>query len=334
MKNNQTFLIIGILFAVVLFTLLGIGLGRYASSVMVTESPNAACAVTMTDVIASAQGDVYNMEGVTDYSEPDFSSLATYSVQGDAITNPTFETVPNDLKDEQKDAALQNEGWELFTDLIPSQDRQMVAQYNTFTDGYSNTLAAVDQVKTDPAQWILEIDIADLKDKDSLLFTMIHEYAHILTLNASQVTPDQEIVDDPYNLDLQASKAAACSNFFTGTGCSYTDSYIHAFYNRFWLDINDEWQKIDALQYGTEDQTPYYDALYKFYKAHQDQFLDDYSTTHPDEDIAEAFAYFVFSPKPTGNSIKDQKVAFFYEYPELVELRANILGSVCTSFPK
>ncbi len=88
MKNNQTFLIIGILIAVVLFTLLGIGLGRYASSVMVAESPNAACAVTMTDVIASAQGDVYNMEGVTDYSEPDFSSLATYSVQGDAIINP------------------------------------------------------------------------------------------------------------------------------------------------------------------------------------------------------------------------------------------------------
>lgn len=242
--------------------------------------------------------------------------------------------LPDDLKDEQKDFALQNEGWKIFTDLIPPQDRQMVAQYNTFTDGYSNTLAAVDQTKADPSQWILEIDIADLEDKDSLLFTMIHEYAHILTLDASQVTPDQEIVEDPYNLDLQASKAAACPYFFTGTGCSYANSYIDAFYNRFWLDINDEWQKIDALQYGTEDLTPYYDGLYNFYKTHQDQFLDDYSVTHPDEDIAEAFAYFVFSPKPTGNSIKEQKVAFFYEYPELVELRANILESVCASYPQ
>jgi hypothetical protein len=333
MKNNQTFIIVGILLAIVLFTLLGTGLGRYASSAMVAKSPNAACAVTMTDIIQSAKGDVYNMEGVTDYTEPDFYDLATYSVQGDAITNPTFGTVPNDLKDEQEDVALQNEGWKIFTDLIQPQDRQMVAQYNTFTDGYSNTLAAVEQTKVNPSQWILEIDIADLEDKDSLLFTMIHEYAHILTLNASQVTPDQEIVDDPTNLDLQASKAAACPNYFTGTGCSYADSYIHTFYNRFWLDINDEWQKIDGLQYGTEDFTPYYDALFKFYKSHQDQFVDDYSTTHPDEDIAESFAYFVFSPKPTGNTVKDLKVAFFYEYPELVELRANILGSVCTSFP-
>lgn len=330
MKNNQTLTTIGILLAIALFALLGITLGRYASSVMAAETPNAACAVTMTEVITSAQGDVYNMEGVTDYSEPDFYDLATYSVQGNAITNPTFESVPNDLKDEQKDSALQNEGWKIFTNLIPPQDRQMIAQYNTFTDGYSNTLAAVDQTKADPSQWILEIDVADLEDKDSLLFTMVHEYAHILTLNASQVTPDQEIVDDPYNLDLQASKAAVCPNFFTGTGCSYKDSYIDAFYNRFWLDINDEWQKIDALQYGTEDLTPYYDALYKFYKAHQDQFLDDYSTTHLDEDIAEAFAYFVFSPKPTGNSIKEQKIAFFYEYPELVNLRENILRGACS----
>jgi hypothetical protein len=331
MKNNQTVTIVGILLAVVLFTLLGIALGRYASSVMVAEAPNATCAVTMTEVIASAQGDVYNMQGATDYSEPDSSSLATYSVQGDAITNPIFDSVPNDLKDEQKDVALQNEGWKIFTNLIPPQDRQMVAQYNVFTDGYSNTLAAVDQTQTDPSKWILEIDIADLEDKDALLFTMIHEYAHILTLNASQVTPDQEIVDDPTNMDLQASKAAACPYYFTGTGCSYPNSYIDAFYNRFWVDINDEWQKIDALQYGTEDLTPYYDALYKFYKAHQDQFLDDYSTTHPDEDIAESFAYFVFSPKPTGSSTKDQKILFFYEYPELINLRQSIIQSSCST---
>jgi hypothetical protein len=332
MKKNLTFLIV--LLAVGFFILLGVALGRYASSVLVAEPPNAACAVTMTDIIQSAKGDVYNMQGVTDYSEPTSYPLVTYSVQGDAIKNPIFASVPNDLKDEQKDSALQNEGWKIFTGLIPPQNRQMVAQYNTFTDGYSNTLAAVDQTKADPSQWVLEIDIADLQDKDSLVFTMIHEYAHILTLNASQVTPDQEIVDEPTNLDLQASKDAACPNYFTGTGCSYADSYIQAFYNRFWLDINDKWQKVDALQYGVDDYTPYYNALYAFYKEHQDQFVDDYSTTHPDEDIAEAFAYFVFSPKQTGNSIRDQKVAFFYQYPELVELRANILGSVCVSFPQ
>lgn len=328
MKKNITFVIV--LFAIGLSVLLGITLGRYSSKILAVETANTTCSIAMTEIIASAQGDVYNMANIPDdYVEPETHYLAVYSVEGDAITEPTFESVPNDLKDEQKDTALQNTAWDVFTALIPSQDRQMVVQYNVFTDGYSNTLAAVDQNHTDPSQWILEIDIADLEDKDALLFTLIHEYAHLLTLNASQVIPDQEIVDDPTNLSLQEKKAAACPTYFTGTGCSYTDSYINMFYNRFWVDIDDEWRKIDALQYGTDD-TLYFDGLYSFYKSHQDQFVDDYSTTHPAEDIAESFAYFVFAPKPTGNSIKEQKIAFFYEYPELIQLRKDILSGACS----
>ena len=329
MKKNQTFILV--LLAVGLFILLGVALGRYAASALVADVPNAACAVTMADIIQSAKGDVYNMAGISDYVEPESYSLATYSVQGDSITKPTYDSVPSDLKDEQKDFALQNEGWKIFTNLIPPQNRQMVAQYNTFTDGYSNTLAAVDQTAGDLSKWVLEIDVADLKDKNSLTFTMIHEYAHILTLNSTQVTPDQKIVNDPTNLDLQTSEAAVCPTYFDGTGCTHANSYLNDFYKRFWVDIKDEWAKVDALQYETDDLTPYYDGLYNFYKVHKDQFVDDYSTTHPDEDIAESFAYFVFSPKPTGSSIKDQKIAFFYEYPELVKLRENILSGACST---
>jgi hypothetical protein len=105
---------------------------------------------------------------------------------------------------------------------------------------------------------------------------------------------------------------------------------MQAFYTRFWLHINEDWEKVDALQYGSEDLNPYYEGLYSFYKSHQDQFVDDYATTHPTEDIAESFAYFVFTPKPNGDSIKEQKIAFFYEYPELVQLRADILGGACS----
>jgi hypothetical protein len=324
MKKNQTFTLV--LFAVVVFFILGIALGKYSSNAMALKTPNVACAVTMTKIIQSAKGDVYNMADVTNYVTPQSYDLASYSVQGDAISNPIFDSVPDNLKAEQKDYIDQKKAWQIFAHLIPIPNREMLAQYKVFTDGYSNTLAAVDQIPADPSKWLLEIDVSDVKDKNALTFTLIHEYA--------QMTPDQEIVDDPTNQDLQKQKAAACPSYFTGMGCSHADSYINAFYNRFWENVNDEWQKVDALQYGTDDQTPYYNGLYAFYKEHQDQFVDDYATTHPDEDIAESFAYFVFSPKPTGNSIKEQKVAFFYKYPELVELRANILDSFCTSLPR
>lgn len=297
----------------------------------VTGVAGDSCAVSMADIMASAQGDVYAMdESASDYAAPDTHYLAFYTVEGDSITDPVLEDVPAELEAQQADSALLNEAWEIFTDLIPADDRAMVSQFNVFTDGFENTLAAVDQRKENPSEWILEIDVSDLQDKDAFVFTMIHEYAHLLTLNASQVAPDQDIVNDPSNLELLKEKAASCPNYFTGNGCSYEDSYIHVFYNRFWLDIQEEWAVIDAMQYNAQDSLAYYEALHSFYQKHRDQFVDDYSVTHPAEDIAEAFAYFVFTSKPAGNSIKEQKIAFFYEYPELVELRADILSGACS----
>jgi hypothetical protein len=97
------------------------------------------------------------------------------------IENPVFDQIPADLADEQKDKALQLEAWQIFANLIPAKDRQMVTQYNIFTDGTENTLAAVDQIAADPSSSVIEVDIADLGNKDALLFTLIHEYAHLLT---------------------------------------------------------------------------------------------------------------------------------------------------------
>jgi hypothetical protein len=207
----------------------------------------------------------------------------------------------------------------------------MIVKYAAITDGADNTLAAVEQDPEDINTWILDVDIADVENKDLLYSTFVHEYAHVLTLNASQVVPDQEIVENWNDHELLQRKAAACPNYFTGTGCSHADSYVQAFYDRFWLDINDEWAQVDAMQYDTEDLMPYYNALYQFYKAHSDEFVDDYATTHPTEDIAESFTYFVFTPKPAGDSIKEQKIRFFYEYPELVQLREDILSGVCSA---
>ena len=289
------------------------------------------CNVTMTEIVASAQGDVYAMdESAADYVAPDFLYLTSYSVEGDSITEPILEDVPAALEPQQSDLALQQEAWQVFTTLIPPADRDMVVEFNVFTDGYSNTLAAVGQLSESPTDWMLEVDVADLEDTDSLIFTIIHEYAHLLTLNAEQVEPDQELVDDPFNPELQIEKAATCTYYFTGTGCSYKDSYINVFYERFWVDLEEEWSAIDVMQYDEDASLEYYAALYAFYKAHQDQFVDDYSVTHPAEDIAESFTYFVFTPKPTGNSIKEQKIAFFYEYPELVKLRSDILNGACS----
>jgi len=327
MYKNASF--IGILLALAIFLTAGVMLGRQKPPELTAEYYSA-CAQSMDQVTAGGQGDVYDFEGIEVFDEPDVFNLALYDVEGDEIVNPVFEVVPSNLKDEQKNSKLQNEAWLLFAGLIPPEDRAMVSQFNVFTDGPDNTLAAVDLNAEDLSSWKLEVDIADLDNPDELIFTMIHEYAHLLTLNAEQVELDMEILADPYNIELQQVKDAACSNYFTGLGCSYEDSYIHVFYSRFWTDIEAEWSQVDAIQYEPGANVEYYNALYDFYLTHRDQFVSDYSVTHPTEDIAESFAHFVFNPRPVGNSVRDQKLLFFYEYPELVRLRGDILNGTCT----
>jgi hypothetical protein len=325
---SRNFSLILVLLALFVFLAAGIVLGGNMANGLGVEFTSA-CARIMEGVIRGGQGEVYNFDGVEEFVEPDVYNLALYSVEGDEIENPVYESVPAEWRDEQKNAALQYEAWRTFTELIPQEGRRMVAQFNVFTDGVDNTLAAVDFSGNDPTLWKLEVDITDLKDRDMFLFTLIHEYAHLLTLNDSQVEPDEEIAKDPYNTVLQNEKAFLCPNYFTGTGCSNPDSYIQSFYSRFWTGIEDEWEKADAIQYQAGANVKYYNALYDFYRSHHDQFVSDYSVTHPTEDIAEAFTHFVFSPKPHGNSIREEKIRFFYEYPELVRLRGDILSGAC-----
>lgn len=326
MSQNVRF--IGVLGILALFLMGGIYLGRQWRTPLSPEY-YASCSLSMKHIYQSGLGDVYDYEGEVSFDEPSFSYLAHYEVKRGELTNPTFNSIAASMPDEYTDIAAQQEVWDLFTQLIPPDDRQMVIEFNIFTDGYSNTLAAVDRSKRDISMWALEADVADLEDKNSLVFTMIHEYAHLLTLQTSQVEPDAELAENFNDLVVLTEKEYLCQNYFTGMGCSYADSYINIFYERFWKDIDDEWRKVDALQYNTEDLVPYYNALHDFYKTHQDQFVGDYAATHPTEDIAESFTHFVFSPKPVGNSIREQKILFFYEYPELVRLRGDILNGAC-----
>jgi len=167
-------------------------------------------------------------------------------------------------------------------------------------------LAAVEQADADadPTKWVLYIDLADshpdgVFDKKEFPLTIIHEFAHLLTLS------DQE-------LNLGESEEN-CQTYYPGEGCSYEKSYINTFYQSYWQDLNDEWA-------GAE--------LDDFYAKYEDYFVTDYAATSPAEDIAESFMIFVIDDKPRESSIASQKVNFFYDYDELVDLREFIRARI------
>ena len=128
-----------------------------------------------------------------------------------------------------------------------------------------------------------------------MIFTLIHEFAHILTLNNAQL--DGTISED------------SCQQRFVTEGCLNADSYLNVFYGKFWKD------KFNA---EVEDS-------YENYEKNPSAFVTEYAATNPEEDIAETFATFVFNKKKeTQSTIAEEKIAFFYVYPKPVEIRDSI----------
>lgn len=292
----------------------------------VTPTVLASCPATLTEIMTAATAfeDVTQLTNTSD--EETF--IATYEVDGDQIGNPYYETVTTDLQDEQNDSAAHQNIWNYFIALIPQSQRQIVAEYSVITDGPKNLLAAVAQTGYDPNLWVLEVDIADAVDKANLTYTLVHEFGHLLTLNPSQVPPSLAVYNNPDDNDIYLQEVGACPNYFPGEGCSQPGSYINAFFNQFWPGIHEEWQQINLI----DDENKYYEELEIFYRAHLDQFVTDYAVTNPEEDIAESWSFFVLGTMPAGNTIAEQKTLFFYAYPELVQLRNEILNNLCTAY--
>jgi len=290
----------------------------------------ASCPLVMDQIIKDATVSHASLLDGESSSDAKVTYLVHYTVADDQLRTPLFEDIPTKLEKAQQDRATHEGIWSLFTRLIPAEQRQIVSGFVIFTDGRYNYLAAVDQADRDPYKWDLNVDFADAAPKTELTFTLLHEFGHLLTLNRDQVEVSVPIYHHPHDDTIYQQEADACPQYFPGEGCSNPDSYINQFFQRFWTDFYAEWQVIDA----EENKDKQYNMLDDFYKTYQDQFLTDYAPTSPSEDIAESWVFFLLAPKPELDSIAHEKILFFYEYPELVALRAQILDRVCAEFPQ
>ena len=283
----------------------------------------ASCPAALTEIMNAAA-----TPSEADTSIQEETYIVTYEVSGNEIADPFYETVSSDLRDEQDDAATHEDVWNYFTALIPANQREAVAEYSITTDGPDNTLASVTQTTYDPALWALEVDIVDVSDRANLTYTLVHEFGHLLTLNANQVPPSLAVFNNPDDNDIYLQEVSACPVYFPGEGCSTEDSYINAFYNKFWVQHYEEWQEINQI----EDDDKYYEELDNFYYNYEDEFVTDYAVTNPEEDIAESWSFFVLGPKPGAFTVDELKILFFYDYPELVQLRNEILNNLCAVY--
>lgn len=273
-----------------------------------------ACPVKLEEILQASEGQDSSLKTFTGNTETDGieHKLVTYHVDGDTLSAPTIFPVPEELLTFQQDNATQMSIWNLFIAIIPTSQRELVNEFVVFTDGSFELLAAVEKAH-DPGKWALQVDIVDAKDRLALSATLLHEYAHLLTLNISQTENDTYV----------------CSTDYVNPGCGKSGSYIDLFYQRFWSDIYDEWKIINEIN----NPDDWNNRMEKFYISHQDRFLTPYSATEPAEDIAEAWMFFILSPQPAGETtFADEKILFFYDYPELVTLQNEIKSRLCGYF--
>lgn len=257
-----------------------------------------------------------------DEGEEEEITLVAYSVEGQSILDPVFEDAPEQYADIQNDSNLHEDVWLYLNHMFPVEYMNYVGEFTIFTDGVYNTLAMVEPLTDDLNSWIYYVDLMDMENTEEFSYTLVHEFAHIITLNGSQLEPDAAVLNDQEDAEAYQAAIDACDYWFTGEGCPNGDSYLALFMEEFWGDIYDQWLEIDNIE-DEDERLEGFDSLYEQYA---DDFVTDYAATSPAEDIAETFAYFVFQPEPAGDTIAEQKILFFYQFPELVQLRTMILN--------
>lgn len=292
----------------------------------------AACPALLSEIVSAATNDgpVLLTPRRGDEDEQEIQYLVSYPVIDDQLGERHEVAMPDNFSQQLDERATHEAIWNFFVALVPASERDFLVEFSVMTDGRSRILGGVRRTDQNPEEWELRVDVLDARNRHELTYTLMHELGHLLTLKSSQVTFDPSIFQDPHNQQIYDSAEAACPNYFSGDGCSLPDSYINEFFLRYWSSLFEEWQQIDEAK----DGPAYRDMLHDFYETHADQFLTEYAVTSPEEDMAEAWAFFILSPKPEPSSLANEKVLFFYEFPELVRLRQEILTRLCVEFPQ
>ncbi len=203
----------------------------------------------------------------------------------------------------------QQEVFDRFTEVIPAEYRPEVTHFVSISqEGSAGTDGAMQNpVDDDEApiydEFYLALDTTGSSTGAELDRTMVHEFAHLLTLRPGQITPltaEEEASDEPVECAVYAVPE-----------CPTDDSYLTDYFTQFEYEEDAEY---DPEVYPTE-----------------------YAATIPTEDVAEVFAEWILSDADARTvsddgevrdvvpgSVLDEKFDFFDDYPELVQMRDDI----------
>lgn len=291
---------------------------------------------TYTEVENKEELAAYEKQGKDDER---YFFLASYYIDDDEIVDPYFEKLDkkrlqkvfSDDKEAREEIRAFHEDtdyhqtlWDMYSVLIPAKYRENIKEFDIVSDGYDNIVAHVVQNEDNPEDWVLSLDALDSDVHiNEVMKTLIHETAHVLTLNKTQIPVDKKYIKAVTEEKDVSAYEAKCTTLFLIEGCTKKDSYVNQFYEQFWKPLESEWKE-KKVETDLEAQM-------QFFKEHEDKFVSEYATTNVVEDIADTITAFILQDSTKvkeSKEVKYQKIAFFYQFPELVKMRAEVLSGL------
>ncbi|MBA6157014.1 hypothetical protein H3Z83_10840 [Tenacibaculum sp. S7007] len=215
---------------------------------------------------------------------------------------------------------LANYYWKEFNRIFPQElTKKYIKRIVLMTDGVDEKTGALVSLNSRNDKWQLEIDVQDVNLKTrnrrrlhESVYTLVHEFGHLLTLNKTQIRPTKKGLQDEGEL------------YLTLEGEAYKKSYLNKFVNLFWKGaLLNRWDVIQREYCYTEANCV--EKLLDLYDNNRSEFLTDYAAESPEEDIVESWTAFVLRPKVRNpKTIAHKKINFFYQFPELVAYRKMI----------
>ncbi len=162
--------------------------------------------------------------------------------------------------------------WEELVAVTPAGELDDVVVLAGFDEPGGDSLAFAGILGDGNDRFVVAVNLAEAEvDPLEFRLTLVHEMAHVITQR-----PDQ--------LDVDADPDT-CETFWNGNGCFLPDAAVVRWIETFWspeqlASIPDPARSDEA---GAEERC-----------ALDPSFLGSYAASHPEEDLAESFAAYVF----------------------------------------
>lgn len=211
------------------------------------------------------------------YDDTTVALLASYAV---ADGRPA---IPAGSADLERDLRL----WNLVEVTLPPDAAQSIRQMNVISDGRNGTLGMVHRSSVAAGSWVLSVDPAEADDV--LVDTLVHEYAHMLTLR-------------PEDLTSKAASRNGCDGVRIAIGCARFGSALAEWHDGFWA--------------GTTEPA----------STDTRRFVSEYAASSVHEDLAESFMAWTLDQVLRPSPQVRERFAFFEGRPEFVAARNAILA--------